>query len=58
MFDEDDKNEYLKCRVDKEKEVNVVVQTSFSLDDEMGIYKIMQCSRLFHSNPYPIIIIE
>ena len=58
MFDEENRNKYLKCRVDKEKEVNMVVQTSFDLDYSMTIYKIMQCSKLFHSNPYPIIIIE
>ena len=47
-----------KCRVDEEKKVNVIVQTSFSLQIEKFIGSILECSKLFHSNEYPVIIIE
>ena len=58
LFNEKNRNDYFKCRVDDENEVNVVVQTSFSLDYYIGILKILQCAKLFHANKYPIIIIE
>ena len=48
----------LKCRVDEENQVNVVVQTSFSLGYYAGILKIIECAKLFYTNKYPIIIIE
>ena len=51
-------NEYLKCRVDDENEVNVVVQNTFLLNYHLGILKIIQCAKLFHTNNYPILIIE
>ena len=47
-----------KCRVDKEKGVNVIVQTSFSLQIEKFLGSMLECSKLFHSNDYPVIIIE
>lgn len=48
----------MKCRVDEENKVNVVLQTSFEFENNLGIFKIIQCAKLFHSNNYPIIIIE
>ena len=50
--------EYLKCRVDEVKKVNVVAQTSFNFDVNMGFVTIVKCAKLFHENNYPIIIIE
>ena len=58
LFNKDDKTQFLKCRVDEENKVNVVVQTSFDLETRLGILKLIQCAKLFHSNNYPIIIIE
>ena len=49
---------YLKCRVDNKNQVNVFVQNTFNLNYEYAAGKIFQCSELFHSNNYPIIIIE
>ena len=49
---------FLKCRVDEENGVNVVVQNSFLLGYYNGIIKIIECAKLFHTNNYPIIIIE
>ena len=58
LYNKNDKSKYMKCRVDYENEVNVVVQTSFKFDTNLGTFKIIQCAKLFHSNNYPIIIIE
>ena len=54
-------NNFFKCRVDEINKVNVLIQNSFSVNG--GKYgeakiKIIQCAKLFHSNSYPIIIIE
>jgi len=51
-------NEFIKCRVDEKNEVNVVIQTTFSVDFYLGMAKIIECAKLFHTNEYPIIIIE
>ena len=56
--DPEDEEGYMKCRVDTENEVNVVLQTSFHFDYYLGILKIFKCAELFHTNDYPIIIIE
>ena len=56
FYEEDDF--YIKCRVDEEKEVNVFVQNSFDLKYENSAGQIFNCAELFHSNNYPIIIIE
>ena len=56
--DPEDEEGYMKCRVDTENEVNVVLQTSFHFDFYLGILKIFKCAELFHTNNYPIIIIE
>ena len=53
-----DKDQYIKCRVDEKNKVNVVLQTTFSVDYILGIAKIIECAKLFHTNEYPIIIIE
>ena len=50
--------EYLKCRVDTINKVNVIVQNSFNMDYLLSIRTILNCAKLFHSNDYPIIIIE
>ena len=54
----DEDSNYFKCRVDKEEEVNVFVQNSFSIDPYETHGKIFDCAQLFHSNEYPLIIIE
>jgi len=56
IFNEDD--DFIKCRVDEKNEVNVVIQTTFMVDYYLGIAKIIECAKLFHTNEYPIIIIE
>lgn len=58
----DTKNDFFKCRVDKENKVNVFVQSSFyyELWDEF-VYAMdlfYNCTELFYSNDYPIIGIE
>ena len=54
---EEDKN-FIKCRVDNKNEVNVFVQNTFNLEYEIAAGQIFQCAELFHSNKYPIILIE
>lgn len=49
---------YMKCRVDKDNQVNVFVQNSLYMDYRIIPGKIFKCAQLFHSNNYPIIIIE
>ena len=49
---------FIKCKVDEKNEVNVVLQTTFSVNYYLGIAKIIECAKLFHTNAYPIIIIE
>ena len=56
--DQENIGKYLKCRVDEENKVNVLVQNSFSLDFYKASEKAFDCTRLFYSNEYPIIIIE
>ena len=58
LFEKGDETQFFKCRVDEENKVNVLLQTSFSLDTLLGVFKLIQCAKLFHSNNYPIIIIE
>ena len=57
MYYEEGKN-FIKCRVDSNNSVNVFVQNTFSLDYGIAAGKIFQCAELFHSNNYPIILIE
>ena len=49
---------YLKCRVDEENRVNVLIQNSFEYDFNNATEKSLDCARLFYTNEYPIIIIE
>ena len=49
---------FIKCRVDQENEVNVFVQNTFNLDYGNAVGNIFKCAELFHSNNYPLIIIE
>ena len=50
--------EYLKCRVDNDKKVNVLVQNSFSQTYLKSIAYGIKCAKLFYTNDYPLIIIE
>ena len=52
------KDQYIKCRVDDKNQVNVFVQNSFYLNLKEVSEKIFDCAKLFHSNNYPIIIVE
>ena len=54
----EDEYGFLKCKVDNENEFNVVVQNSFNLESRDTTEKIFKCAELFHSNNYPIVIIE
>ena len=50
---------FFKCRVDHNNSVNVFVQDTFMFNYFTSAFgKILQCAKLFHSNNYPIIIIE
>ena len=51
-------NRFIKCRFDDEIKVNVLVQNSFSFDQDKATSKIFDCARLFYSNNYPLVIIE
>ena len=56
-----DKDETLKfkCRVDKVNQVNVLVQTDFMFENpQKALITIKNCSEIFHSSEYPIIVIE
>ena len=53
-----DDYDYFKCRVDEKNHVNVFVQNSFYIPPVLVRGKIFDCVKLFHSNKYPIIIIE
>ena len=57
VIHEEDRD-YLKCRVDNAHQVNVFVQNSLYMDNNIIPGKIFKCAQLFHSNNYPIIIIE
>ena len=54
----EEKNGFLKCKVDNDNKFNVVIQNSFNLESKDTTEKIFKCAELFHSNNYPIIIIE
>ena len=49
---------FLKCRVDEKNQLNVILQTTFSLDIQSAINIIDKCVDLFHSNKYEIVVIE
>ena len=54
-----DETTKFKCRVDKDNEVNVLVQTDFMFQNPQEAFDtIVNCSEIFHSNEYPLIIIE
>lgn len=55
-------NGIIKCKVDSENQVNIIVQTSFNIEDESQIQDFINllggCFDNFYENDYPIIIIE
>ena len=53
-----EENNYLKCKSDDKNQVNVFVQNSFDFNMESASEKIFDCAKLFHTNNYPLIIIE
>ena len=48
----------IKCRIDKDKEINFVIQTSFSLDENGAYDVIIKCTRAFYQNNYPIVVVQ
>ena len=59
FWDLKSKEDLLKCKVDKENEINVFYQNSFSPSDLYDYENIMyKCFEKFYSNDYKIIIIE
>jgi hypothetical protein len=54
---EENKN-FIKCKVDHEKQVNVLVENNFLINLEKATGLVLNCAKLFYSNKYPLIIIE
>ena len=54
----DESGYVFKCRVDEVKKVNVILQNTFHLDLTKFIGTVLECTKLFHSNSYPVIVIE
>jgi hypothetical protein len=48
----------LKCRVDEINELNVLVQGSFMFDMNLAEEILTNCTTLFHSNNYPVVVIQ
>ena len=48
----------IKCRVDEENKVNIFVQESFSIDDEIAQEVMYNCTKEFYQNDYRIIGIQ
>ena len=48
----------IKCRVDEDNKVNIFVQGSFSIDDEIAQQVMYNCTRDFYKNNYRIIGIQ
>ena len=54
-----EQNKIIKCRVDNDKQVNVIYQNSFGFNktyEAMG--KMLNCMKLFLTNKYPVVVIE
>ena len=49
---------FIKCRIDEENKVNVLVQSSFNTDLDKSIGVVLNCAKLFYQNKYPLIIIQ
>ena len=60
IYDEtvDVEEKYFKCKVDNNNKINVFIQNSFDLEYNSASVQIFKCAKLFHSNDYPILIIE
>ena len=48
----------IKCKVDKDKQINVLLQESFDLNKDKNLEIIYQCSKKFHENNFRIVVIE
>ena len=48
----------LKCRVDEINKLNVLVQGSFMFDMNLAEEILTNCTTLFHSNNYPVVVIQ
>ena len=48
----------IKCRVDTENELNVIVQSSFDLNIDTAEEVIYNCTKNFYNNTYRIVVIE
>ena len=65
VWDKSTINDELKCKIDKDNEINVIYQNDFSFkdknnkDDDDIAYNILdECFKLFDKNNYKIVIIE
>ena len=49
----------LKCRVDTEKELNIMLQETFMFKNPVDAQEVVyQCAKKFHENDYKVVIIE
>ena len=48
----------IRCRVDNDKHINVLVQESFNIDLNKNVEIAYKCAELFHKNEYRIVVIE
>ena len=59
IFLDDDNNAKMRCKVDDIYEVNVFVQIDFMFQNvQKAEETLVNCSELFHSNDFPIIVIQ
>ena len=49
---------HIKCRVDYNNRINVMVQDSFNIDYSTALKVISKCVQKFHENNYTIVVIE
>ena len=55
---ETEEEDGIKCRVDNDNQVNVFLQQNFMLNVAPALNIILECTKLFYQNNYPIIGIE
>ena len=48
----------IRCKVDDDKEINILVQENFKLDMTKGHEIIYNCTKKFHQNNYKVIVIQ
>ena len=48
----------IRCKYDKDKKINVLVQENFNLEKNKAHEIIYKCAKLFYENPYKIVVIQ